>query len=176
MTNDECIKILEERFITHMYRHENIEWVDVVARLNEDALSSLIKMEETGGEPDVVAFDEGAYIFVDCVQETPVERRNTTYDLKGEEARNKKGIFPKGNVMSMALAMGIELLDESMYRYLQSVEEVDLKTSSWIKTPDSIHDLGGAIFGDRRYNHVFIYHNGAQSFYSSRGFRGMLKV
>jgi hypothetical protein len=180
MTNAELIDTLKKRFEENMNRHNNLDWAKVQARLeaNAEKLWSLGEMERTGGEPDVVAQDEvsGEYIFYDCTAETPIGRRNTCYDGKGQEERNKKGIFPEGNAVDMAAAMGIELLTEEQYRELQKLGKFDLKTSSWVKTPADIRKLGGAIFADFRYGHVFIYHNSAPSFYSSRGFRGCLRV
>lgn len=173
------INILKERFEQNRERHQDIEWSVVERRLTDtpDKLNSLNAMEVTGGEPDVVRYDEqaDAYLFFDCSPETP-ERHSICYDQAGEDERTKKGIYPGGNAIELAKQMGIEVLDEEKYRYLQSLGEFDTKTSSWLKTPDSIRKLGGAIFGDRRYGHVFIYHNGAQSFYSGRGFRGVLSV
>lgn len=180
MTNSELIGLLKKRFEENMNRHNGLEWAEVQARLEEsgEKLWSLSEMERTGGEPDVVAQDEvtGEYIFYDCSPETPSGRRNICYDGKGQEERNKKGIFPEGNAVEMAAAMGIELLTEELYRELQRLGEFDLKTSSWLKTPSDIRKLGGAIFADRRYDHVFVYHNSAPSFYSSRAFRGCLRV
>lgn len=180
MTNSELIGLLKKRFEENMNRHKGLEWAEVQARLEEsgEKLWSLSEMERTGGEPDVVAQDEvtGEYIFYDCSAETPSGRRNICYDGKGQEERNKKGIFPEGNAVEMAAAMGIELLTEELYRELQRLGEFDLKTSSWLKTPSDIRKLGGAIFADRRYDHVFVYHNSAPSFYSSRAFRGCLRV
>lgn len=180
MTSIEIIDILKKRFFDNMHRHELIDWNDVQGRLeaNESKLRSLIEMERTGGEPDVVFKDEatGIYVFMDCSEETPVGRRNTCYDRKGQEERNKKGVFPNGNAVDMAAEMGIELLTEDQYRLLQKVGHFDNKTSSWLKTPPDIRKLGGAIFADYRYGHVFVYHNSAPSFYSSRAFRGSLSV
>jgi hypothetical protein len=135
-------------------------------------------MEATGGEPDVVGYDaeSDTFIFFDCTAESPKGRRNICYDGEGQAARVKKGVFPAGNAVDLSTAMGIELLNEVQYRMLQDLGEFDTKTSSWIRTPDAIRKHGGAVFADRRYDHVFVYHNGAQTFYSSRGFRGALKV
>lgn len=162
-----------------MHRHESLDWADVEARLvtRPEKLWSLNELERTGGEPDVIGRDaNGAFIFVDCAPESPDGRRNTCYDGKGQAARAKKGLTIRGNALDMAAAMGIELLDEDDYRALQELDEFDLKTSSWIMTPAAIHKLGGALFADRRYDHVFVYHNSTPSFYSSRGFRGRLRV
>lgn len=179
MSNTEIIEILMKRFEANKERHENIEWKDVQEKLeaNPDKLNALIQMQETSGDPDVVGQDQKTeeYIFFDCSIETP-QRRSTCYDGPAEEIRKKKGVFPNGNVMDMAKKMGIEVLNEEQYRKLQTLGEFDLKSSSWILTPSDIRKRGGAIFADRRYNHVFVYHNSAHSFYSSRGFRGMLRV
>lgn len=180
MTNSELIGLLKKRFEENMNRHKGLEWAEVQARLEEsgEKLRSLIEMERTGGEPGVVAQDEvtGEFIIYDCSPETPSGRRNICYDGKGQEERNKKGIFPEGNAVDMAAAMGIELLTEEQYQKLQRLGNFDLKTSSWLQTPSDIRKLGGAIFADRRYDHVFVYHNSAPSFYSSRAFRGCLRV
>ena len=180
MTNFELVKILRKRFEDNMSRHNSLEWTKVQARLedSEEKLRALNEMERTGGEPDVV-FQDGAtgeYFFYDCSSESPIGRRNICYDGKGQEERNKKGIFPEGNAIDMAAAMGIELLTEEQYRQLQEIGNFDLKTSSWLKTPSDIRKLGGAIFADLRYGHVFVYHNSAPSFYSSRAFRGCLRI
>jgi hypothetical protein len=143
-----------------------------------EKLASLNAMESTGGEPDVVGYDEKSaeYIFYDCSAESPDGRRSICYDGKGQAEREKKGIHPAGNAVDLAAAMGIELLNEEQYRALQELGEFDTRSSSWIQTPADIRKLGGAIFADRRYDHIFVYHNGAQSFYSVRGFRGSLRV
>ena len=163
-----------------MDRHKGVEWGDVQAKLkaNSAKLWSLNEMERTGGEPDVIGRDKntGEYIFCDCVAQTPEGRRNTAYDRAGQDMRAKEGLDFVRNAVDMAEAMGIDLLTEEQYRDLQKVGEFDTKSSSWLRTPEDIRKLGGAIFGDRRYNAVFIYHNGAQSFYSGRGFRGSLRV
>lgn len=180
MSNLELLDILKTRFEANVNRHRDIEWTNVQAKLesNNEKLLSLNEMERTGGEPDVVGQDEitGEYIFFDCSAESPKGRRNICYDQEGEEQRKKKGIHPDGNAIEMAASMGIEILSEEEYRELQKLGEFDMKTSSWIKTPSDIRKLGGAIFADRRYGHVFIYHNSAPSFYSSRAFRGSLRV
>jgi len=143
-----------------------------------EKLWSLYEMEMTGGEPDVVGHDKETdeYIFVDCSAESPEGRRNLVYDREAQEKREKKGVYPEGNVIDMAAAMDIEVLTEEQYRDLQKLGDFDTKTSSWVKTPSDIRKLGGAIFMDRRYDHIFVYHNSAPSFYSSRGFRGSLRV
>lgn len=170
--------ILKLRFENHLERHQGIEWSNVVERLEGkfEKLWSLYEMERTGGEPDVIGVDEntGEYIFYDCSTETPIGRRSTCYDREAWESR--KANKPETSAMEMATAIGIEILTESQYRELQTLGNFDLKTSSWIKTPDAIRKLGGALFCDRRYDHVFVYHNGAESYYSSRGFRGLLRV
>lgn len=175
---DELLKILKSRFEKNMNRHERLEWDRVQEKLkaNPQKLWSLNEMEITGGEPDVVGFDEntGEFIFCDCSAESPKGRRSLCYDREALESRKEHK--PKGSAVDMALAMGIELLTEEEYRKLQLLGEFDTKTSSWIKTPDNIRKLGGALFCDRRYNTVFVYHNSAESYYSSRGFRGMLRV
>ena len=180
MKYDKLLDILKSRFEEYMNRHEGLSWEKVQKKIetNPEKLKSLNEMERTGGEPDVVGFNEktGEYIFNDCSKESPEGRRNCCYDRKGQDMRIKKDIFPEGNAVEMAAEMGIKLLTEEEYRELQKLGSFDLKTSSWLKTPPEIIKLGGAIFGDCRYNHVFIYHNGAQSFYSSRGFRGSLRV
>ena len=175
---EEILEILKKRFEKNMNRHEGFSWEDIVKRLeaNEEKLWSLYEMERTGGEPDVVWYDEetGEYIFVDCSQESPTGRRSVCYDREALEKRKKHK--PKTSAMDMAMEMGIEILTEEQYRELQKVGKFDLKTSSWVKTPDHIRKLGGAIFCDRRYDTVFMYHNGADSYYASRGFRGLLRV
>jgi len=177
---EELLGTLKARFEKHKNRHEGLEWAKVQARLeaNPEKLWSLQEMERTGGEPDVVGHDPktGEIIFYDCSAESPKGRRSACYDRKGQEARNKQGIHPEGNVMDMAAAMGIELLTEKQYRELQKLGEFDTKTSSWIETPPDIRKLGGALFADRRYDTVFVYHNSAPSFYGARGFRGSLRV
>lgn len=178
MEIEKLIETLEERFQNNMHRHENIEWVDVLERIknNPDKLKTLYEMEITGGEPDVVGFDDetGEYIFYDCSPESPEGRRSLCYDDPALEAR--KNYKPEGSAVGMAQKMGIELLTKEEYRYLQTLGSFDTKTSTWIKTPVEIRKLGGSLFCDRRYNAVFTYHNGADSYYASRGFRGKLKV
>lgn len=174
----ELLSILKERFTGNMNRHTGIKWEDVEERLGAypDKLWSLSEMERTGGEPDVIGFNDGEYLFVDCSPESPMDRRNTCYDRKAQDEREKKGVHPEGNVVDMAAAMGVEVLSEEQYRGIQELDEFDLKTQSWILTPDDIRKLGGAVFADRRYGHVFVYHNSAPSFYGVRGFRGLLRV
>jgi len=174
----EILTVLKSRFDKNMKRHQGLEWENILIKLENkpDKLRSLYEMEKTGGEPDVIGYDEkmGEYIFVDCSPESPKGRRSVCYDRKAlEERKNHK---PQTSAMDMAMEMGIEILTEEEYRKLQELGEFDLKTSSWIKTPERIRKLGGALFCDRRYDTVFTYHNGADSYYSSRGFRGMLKV
>lgn len=174
----ELIGILKERFEKNMHRHKGIEWSKVQARLESNAakLGALNEMESTEGEPDVIACDKktGEYIFYDCSPESPKGRRSLCYDRKALESRKEHK--PKNSALDMAAAMGIEILTEEQYRALQGLEDFDTKTSSWVLTPDEIRELGGAIFCDRRYDHVFTYHNGAESYYAARGFRGSLKV
>jgi hypothetical protein len=174
----ELIKVLKTRFEKNMKRHKGIEWAKVQAKLEASPgkLWSLDEMEITGGEPDVVGQDKktGEYIFMDCSAESPKGRRSLCYDH--EALTSRKEHKPKDSAMEMAAAMGIELLTEEQYRELQKLSEFDTKTSSWIKTPSEIRKLGGAVFCDRRYNTVFLYHNGAESYYAARGFRGWLKV
>lgn len=176
--HESILAALKERFEKHPQRHEGIEWKKVQAKLEASPAKmwSLNEMEETGGEPDVVGFDKktGEYIFVDCVAETPKGRRSICYDRAAQDGRKEHP--PKNNAMDMAKVMGIEMLTEAQYRDLQKLGEFDTKTSSWIVTPVSIRRLGGAVFMDRRYDTVFLYHNGAESYYAARGFRGTLRV
>jgi hypothetical protein len=175
---EELLKILKSRFEKNMNRHQGLEWAKVQPRLeaNPAKLWSLNEMERTGGEPDVIGQDKtsGEYIFYDCSAESPSGRRNVCYDREALEAR--KEFKPKDTALDMAAAMGIELLSEEQFRGLQKLGKFDTKTSSWLMTPAEIRKLGGAIFGDRRYDHVFVYHNGADSYYAARGFRGSLRV
>ena len=174
----ELLGVLKTRFEKNMNRHKGIDWAKVEAKLksNLGKLWSLNEMEKTGGEPDVVAQDKktGEYIFYDCSAESPSGRRSLCYDRKALDSRKENK--PKNSVMDMAAEMGIELLTEENYRELQKVGNFDTKTSSWIVTPADIRKLGGAIFGDYRYGTIFIYHNGAESYYAARGFRGSLRV
>ena len=175
---EELLSTLKGRFEKNMKRHEGLEWGNVQAKLeaNPGKLWSLYEMERTGGEPDVVGQDKttGKYIFYDCSAESPKGRRSVCYDREALESRKEHK--PENNAMDMAAAMGIELLTEEQYRELQQLGSFDAKTSSWIKTPAAIRKLGGALFADFRYGHVFVYHNGAQSYYAARAFRGSLKV
>ncbi|WP_404328619.1 DUF4256 domain-containing protein [Mesobacillus maritimus] len=177
-TREELLSTLKKRFEKHMNRHEGLEWDKVQAKLegNPEKLWSLNEMERTDGEPDVVGLDEatGEYIFYDCSAESPKGRRSICYDREALESRKKHK--PENSVMDMAVAMGIELLTEDQYRELQKLGNFDLKTSSWVQTPANIRKLGGALFCDRRYDTVFVYHNGADSYYGARGFRGSLRV
>jgi hypothetical protein len=177
---EELLRVLKTRFEENMNRHKGLEWAKVQAKLeaNTEKLWSLNEMERTGGEPDVVGHDRktGEYIFFDCSAQSPKGRVNVCYDREGQEAREKKGIHPEGNAIDMAAAMGIELLTEKQYRDLQKLGEFDTTTSSWVKTPSNIRELGGAVFADYRYGNVFVYHNSAPSFYGVRGFRGSLRV
>src|SRR5262245_15758304 len=175
---DELLRALKARFDKNMGRHKGLEWANVQSRLeaNTEKLWSLNEMERTGGEPDVVGHDKktGEYVFYDCSAESPQGRRSVCYDRKALEARKEHK--PKDNAIDMAAAMGIELLTEEQYRELQKLGNFDTKTSSWVKTPPAIRKLGGALFCDRRYDTVFVYHNGADSYYAARGFRGSLKI
>ena len=176
---EELLSALQARFEKNMKRHPGLEWAKVQAKLeaNPEKVGSLHAMESTGGEPDVVGYDQktGEYIFYDCAAESPQGRRNVCYDRAGWQSR-KPDSRPENNAMDMASAMGIELLTEEEYRALQKLGEFDTKTSSWVQTPADIRKLGGALFADRRYGHVFTYHNGASSYYAARAFRGSLRV
>ena len=177
---DEIISTLKDRFEKNMNRHKGLEWDGLLARLNsgtrDEKLWSLREMERTGGEPDAVGYDEktGEYIFYDCSAESPTGRRSLCYDREALESR--KTYKPENNAIDMAADMGIELLTEEQYRELQKLGNFELKTSSWVKTPAEIRKLGGALFCDRRYDRVFVYHNGAESYYAVRGFRASLRV
>ncbi len=175
---EELLKAMKVRFEKNMQRHSDMDWADVQARLdaNPEKLWSLYEMEKTGGEPDVVGYeaDSNTYIFYDCSTESPKGRRSLCYD--GEALRSRKEHKPANSAVEMAADMGIELLTEEQYRELQKLGHFDMKTSSWVTTPVEIRKLGGAIFGDYRYGNVFVYHNGAESYYAARGFRGSLKV
>jgi hypothetical protein len=177
---DELLRVVKARFEKNLNRHKSLNWVIVQAKLEANAtkLWSLNEMERTGGEPDVAGFDleTGEFIFYDCSAESPGGRRKLCYDRGGQAVAEKRGTNPEGNVVDMAAAMGIELLSEQQYRELQKFGDFDTKTSSWLKTPSEIRRLGGAIFADRRYGNVFVYHNSAQSWYSARAFRGLLRV
>ena len=175
---DELIKTLEARFSKNLHRHKGIDWASVQAKLetNPKKLQALYEMERTGGEPDVIGRDgkSGEFIFCDCSPESPVGRRGLCYDRAALDSRKEHK--PSGNAIEMASSMGIEVLTEQEYRGLQELGGFDRKTSSWVKTPAKIRDLGGALFCDRRYDTVFVYHNGADSYYAARGFRGRIKV
>lgn len=175
---DELLKVLKSRFEKNMNRHKGLQWTQVQAKLEVETekLWALHIMEETGGEPDVVGYDNksGEYLFYDCSAESPKGRRSLCYDLKAWKSRKEHK--PADNAIDMATAMGIEILTEAQYRALQQLGNFDTKTSSWVKTPDAIRRLGGAIFCDRRYDTVFVYHNGAESYYAARAFRGCLRV
>ena len=178
---EELLETLKVRFEKNMNRHKGLEWAKVQSRIcgteaNAEKLWSLGEMERTGGEPDVVGHDKktGEYVFFDCSAESPKGRTSVCYDREGLESRKENR--PKTTAMDMAAAMGIEILTEEQYRELQKIGNFDTKTSSWLKTPPEIRKLGGAIFADRRYDHVFVYHNGAESYYAARGFRGSLRV
>jgi hypothetical protein len=172
------LKVLKSRFEKHMHRHQGLEWAKVQSRLgaNPEKLWSLHAMETTGGEPDVISHDKktGEYVFFDCSKESPKGRRSICYDREALESRKEHP--PENNAVDLAAAMGIELLTEEQYRELQKLGDFDTTTSSWLKTPSAIRKLGGAIFADYRYGHVFVYHNGAQSYYAARGYRGSLRI
>ena len=175
---EELLRALQARFEKNMNRHKGLEWAKLQSKLeaNTQKLWSLGEMERTGGEPDVVGFDKktGEFVFYDCSAESPKDRRSVCYDREALESRKEHK--PKNSAIDMAAAMGIELLSEEQYRELQKLGEFDLKTSSWIKTPSEVRKLGGALFCDRRYNQVFVYHNGAESYYGARAFRGSLRI
>ncbi|HEY7352642.1 MAG TPA: DUF4256 domain-containing protein [Terriglobales bacterium] len=175
---EQIIRVLKDRFEKNMDRHKGFEWAKVSERLeaNAEKLWSLSEMERTGGEPDVVGQDKktGEYIFCDCSAQSPQGRRNVCYDR--EALASRKEHKPKNNAMDMAVTMGVEILTEEQYRDLQKLGEFDTKTSSWVKTPSNIRKLGGAVFCDRRYDTVFLYHNGAESYYGARGFRGLIRI
>jgi hypothetical protein len=175
---EELRRAVKARFEKNMNRHQDLDWAKVQAKLeaNTEKLWSLNEMESTGGEPDVVGHDKnsGEYIFYDCSAESPQGRRSLCYDREALESRKEHK--PKNSALDMAAAIGIELLTEEQYRELQKLGNFDKKTSSWVRTPDDIRKLGGALFCDRRYDHVFVYHNGAESYYAARGFRGSLRV
>ncbi len=175
---EKLLQSLKIRFENNMKRHPNLDWNQIHQRLeqNKKKLWSLNEMESTGGEPDLVVLgnEAGEYVFVDCSKESPKGRTSLCYDREGFESRKEHK--PKNNAVDMAASMGVELLNEEQYRNLQKFGEFDTKTSSWIKTPTDIRELGGALFCDRRFGHVFVYHNGAQSYYSARGFRAMLRI
>jgi hypothetical protein len=175
---DELIKSLKDRFAKNSHRHTGIDWSAVQSKLEATPkkLQTLYEMERTGGEPDVIGYDKeaGEFVFCDCSPESPAGRRSICYDRAALHARKENK--PRGNAIEMASAIGIEILTEQQYRELQTLGEFDRKTSSWVMTPTKIRELGGALFCDRRYDHVFVYHNGAESYYSARGFRGRLKV
>jgi hypothetical protein len=176
--SEDLLDILKARFEKNMQRHKGIEWNKIQAKLEANAgkLWSLNEMEKSGGEPDIVGYDKktGEYIFYDCSAESPAGRRSLCYDRAALDSRKENK--PKGNAIGMATAMGVDILTEEQYRALQETGNFDLKTSSWILTPADVRKLGGALFCDRRFNTVFLYHNGAESYYAARGFRGFLKV
>ena len=175
---DQLLRALEARFKKHSHRHAGVAWSEVLSRLEAApaALKTLAAMEASGGEPDVIGVDgaSGRILFCDCAAESPAGRRSLCFDDEALNARKENK--PQGSAAGMARAMGVELLSEAQYRALQELGEFDLKTSSWIATPDALRALGGALFCDRRYDRVFVYHNGAQSYYAVRGFRGLLRV
>jgi hypothetical protein len=175
---DDQIKTLKDRFAKNMHRHAGVDWGSVLAKLEASPkkLQSIYEMERTGGEPDIVGYDEetNEFIFCDCSPESPIGRRSICYDREALDSRKENK--PNGNAIEMAASLGIEILTEKQYRKLQEFGEFDRKTSSWVKTPTKIRKLGGALFCDRRYDNIFLYHNGAESYYAARGFRGRLKV
>ncbi len=175
---EKLLNTLENRFAENMRLHEGLEWKAVESRLeqNEPVLQTLERMELSGGEPDVIGYDkaDGSFIFCDCSKESPVGRRSICYDKEALDSRKENK--PKTSAMELAEKIGIEVLDEDQYKELQKLGEFDIKTSCWVKTPAAIRKLGGALFCDRRYDHVFTYHNGADSYYAVRGFRGLIKV
>lgn len=175
---DQLLRTLQSRFGKNMHRHKGVAWEKVLAALEATptAIASLGEMEASGGEPDVIGTDKtsGKYIFCDCSSESPIGRRSLCYD--NEALNSRKEHKPEGSAVEVAAAMGIDLLSEQQYRDLQQLDEFDTKTSSWILTPEDVRTLGGALFCDRRYGKVFLYHNGAQSYYAARGFRGLLRV
>ena len=172
----ELLNTLESRFTENVERHSGIVWSDILERIqmNQDKLTTLALMEETGGEPDVILLPDGALAFCDCSTESPSGRRSLCYDEPALEARKKNK--PVGSAIALSDQMGISLLDEETYRHLQTLGQFDLKTSSWIQTPGTIRQKGGALFCDRRYDQTFVYHNGADSYYAARGFRGMITI
>lgn len=170
---EELLNTLKSRFTTHTERHENIEWNDISSKLDDKLLVTLYNMEVTEGEPDVIDFD-GELSFVDCSKESPKGRRSVCYDRAALESRKKHK--PENSAVDLAREIGIDVLTEEDYRHLQNFGDFDLKSSSWVDTPSDIRDLGGALFCDKRYNTVFLYHNGADSYYGARGFRGKLKI
>lgn len=178
MVSASLLTTLEARFRKHAARHPDVEWAQVATRIqkNTGALATLQKMEDTGGEPDVIAYDAttGVITFCDCAPESPAGRRSLCYDKEARTSR--KEAAPSGSAVEMAEQLGVSLLTEAEYAALQRLGRFDLKTSSWLDTPAAVRALGGAIFGDRRYDRVFVYHNGAQSYYAARGFRGILRV
>jgi hypothetical protein len=173
---EELLGVLQTRFEANMARHPGLTWAAVAARLagREDRLGPLAEMERTGGEPDVIGVEGGQYLFCDCAAESPKGRRSLCYDRAALDARKENK--PSGSALELATTIGVEILNEEQYRALQRLGEFDLKTSSWILTPAPVRKLGGALFCDRRYDAVFVYHNGAESYYAARGFRGLLKV
>jgi hypothetical protein len=177
---EELLQTLQNRFEKNGDRHQGLDWTVIQAKLeaHPEKLSSLYAMERTGGEPDVVGLNQetGEYTFIDCSIQSPQGRRSICYDGEAQAEREKKNVHPAGNALDLAAAMGVELLDESQYRALQELGEFDTSTSSWVATPPEIRKLGGALFADRRYGQIFVYHNSAPSFYSARGFRGCLRV
>lgn len=177
---EHLLDTLEDRFEKNMNRHKDLDWPKIQAKLqaHPEKLASLHAMEVTGGEPDVIGYDPATdkYVYCDCSKESPSGRRSICYDRAGQEERERKDVYPAGNAVDLAAAMGVDLLNEDQYRALQTIGEFDTKTESWIQTPADIRKLGGALFCDRRYGHVFVFHNSAPSFYAARGFRGLLTI
>lgn len=175
MDKSKLLEVLHQRFQMNLHRHQNVQWDDVLLHIskNEKFIKTIMMMEETGGEPDLVRMNDKLF-FIDMSKETPEQRRNVCYDEKARLARKK--FPPAASAESMATSIGIKLLDEDMYKALQNIEPLDLKTSSWLQTPQELRNLGGALFGDCRYNRTFIYHNGADSYYGVRGFRGYIEL
>ena len=176
MSNEKLIAILEKRFFKNSNIHNDIKWIDIVNRLNDEVLSSLRYMEESGGEPDIIMYDKvnDKYVYCDTSVESPLGRRSFCYDI--DALNSRKSNKPNSDIMTEAKNHKVKVLDEEEYKYLQSIGDFDLKSSSWLLTPIEIRNLGGALFGDKKYNRTFIYHNGAESYYSSRGFRVILKI
>jgi hypothetical protein len=179
-SDHDLLALLRTRFLANRHRHPDLDWQPIEVRLlaSASARATLAAMEATGGEPDVIGFeaDRKAYLFCDCAKESPAGRRSLCYDAEAQRVREKKGVYPQGNVLDMAQGMGVSLLTEAEYHRLQTLEPFDTRTESWLLTPPRIRELGGALFGDRRYERVFVFHNSAPSFFAGRGFRGTLWV
>lgn len=171
----ELLTTLQARFDAHPHRHNTLRWEEVQAALDEEKLAGIRTMEETGGEPDAIEY-EGHIYYADFSEESPIARRNLAYDEEGEKERHKDKYRPAGNAHTMAKSMGAEIVDRAFYEYMQGIEDLDLKTSSWLKPPAFVREMGGALFGDKRYGECFCYHNTAKSFYASRGFRARILI